>query len=88
MAWKFARRAGPGSSRGLPLCRDTKTLEIEVCPRVGSKARCSTCRRPGVTCDHLGACRCEFVPFWDLKASLLWASQEHPASRLVIVTRV
>src|SRR5665647_1729875 len=43
------------------LCEHTKSIEVEVRPRVGSKAICSICRHPAPTYDHLGVRRFEFV---------------------------
>jgi len=54
------------------LCEHTKSIEVEVRPRVGSKAKCSICHRPGATYDHLGVRRFEFVPFWGFMVFLLY----------------
>ena len=54
------------------LCEHNKSIEVEVRPRVGSKAKCSICHRPGATHDHLGVRRFEFVPFWGFMVFLLY----------------
>ena len=54
------------------LCEHNKSIEVEVRPRVGSKAKCSICHRPGATYDHLGVRRFEFVPFWGFMVFLLY----------------
>ena len=54
------------------LCEHTKSIEVEVRPRVGSKAICSICRNPAATYDHLGVRRFEFVPFWGFCVFLLY----------------
>jgi transposase len=46
------------------LCAETRSIEVEVRARHGSKGKCSCCHRPGPTYDHLGVRRFEFVPFW------------------------
>src|ERR1035437_1771394 len=54
------------------LCEQTKNIEVEVRPRVGSKAICSICRHPAPTYDRLGVRRFEFVPFWGFCVFLLY----------------
>ena len=54
------------------LCEHTKSIEVEVRPRVGSKAICSICRHPAPTYDHLGVRRFEFVAFWGFMVFLLY----------------
>ena len=55
------------------LCADTKTIEIEVRPRQGAKARCSGCRRSASGYDQLGVRRFEFIPIWGFAVMLLYA---------------
>jgi hypothetical protein len=50
------------------LNQSSKSLEVEVRERVGSKAICSICRHPAPTYDHLGVRRFEFVPLWGVAA--------------------
>jgi len=51
----------------------TKTIEIEVRPRKGSKARCSCCQRPAPGYDQLSARRFEFIPIWGYAVMLVYA---------------
>ncbi len=55
------------------LCEDTKTIEIEVRPRHGSKARCSGCSQNAPGYDQLGVRRFEFIPIWGFAVMLLYA---------------
>jgi transposase len=50
----------------------TKTIEVEVRTRVGSKGKCSICHTPAPTYDHLTVRRFEFVPFWGFVVFLLY----------------
>ncbi len=52
--------------------KHTKSVDIEVRERIGSKAICSMCHRPGPTYDHLDVRRFEFVPFWGFVVFLLY----------------
>ena len=55
------------------LCEDAKTIEIEVRPRHGSKARCSGCSRSAPGYDQLAERRFEFIPFWGFAVLLLYS---------------
>lgn len=50
-----------------------KTIEIEVRPRCGSKARCSGCSRSAAGYDQLAQRRFEFIPIWGFAVVLLYA---------------
>jgi transposase len=54
------------------LCHTTKSIEIDVRARQGSKGKCSCCDRPGPTYDHLGVRRFEFVPLWGFVVFLIY----------------
>lgn len=54
------------------LCESTKTIEINVRPRQGSKGCCSVCRKPAPGYDHLGERRFEFIPVWGFTVFLLY----------------
>jgi transposase len=49
------------------LCQESRTIEIEMRPRRGSKPVCS-----GTTYDHLRVRRFEFVPVWGFMVLLLY----------------
>lgn len=51
---------------------DTKSIEVEVRERVGSKGKCSICHTPAPTYDHLAVRRFEFVPLWGFMVFLLY----------------
>ena len=55
------------------LCEDAKTIEIDVRPRHGSKARCSGCSRPAPGYDQLAVRRFEFIPIWGFAVVLRYA---------------
>lgn len=55
------------------LTESAKTIEIEVRPRRGSKARCSSCGRPAAGYDQLAVRRFEFIPIWGFAVVLLYA---------------
>jgi len=55
------------------LCERSQTIEIEVRPRQGSKARCSGCREPAAGYDQLALRRFEFIPIWGFAVVLLYA---------------
>ena len=55
------------------LCERSKTIEIEVRPRRGSKARCSGCSRAASGYDQLAVRRFEFIPIWGFAVVLLYA---------------
>ena len=52
--------------------QDRKRLEIQVRPRVRSKAICSGCHRPAVGYDHLAERSFEFIPVWGFLVFLLY----------------
>jgi transposase len=54
------------------LSQDRKRLEIQVRPRVGSKAICSACHRPAGGYDHLAERSFEFIPVWGFLVFLLY----------------
>lgn len=54
------------------LCAESKTIEVEVRPRLNSKGICSICQQPGSTYDHLAQRRFEFVPFWGFMVLLIY----------------
>ena len=55
------------------LCEDAKTIEIDVRPRQGSKARCSGCSQPAAGYDQTRlARRFEFIPIWGFAVVLLY----------------
>lgn len=51
----------------------SQTIEIDVRPRRGSKARCSGCNRPAPGYDQLAPRRFEFIPIWGFAVVLLYA---------------
>ena len=51
---------------------DTKSIELEIRERVGSKGKCSICHTPAPTYDHLAVRRFEFVPLWGFMVFLLY----------------
>ncbi len=55
------------------LCERSKTIEIQVRPRRGSKARCSGCSRLASGYDRLAVRRFEFIPIWGFAVVLLYA---------------
>jgi transposase len=57
---------------GARMSVETKTIEVEVRSRTGSKGRCSVCHKPAPTYDHLTVRRFEFVPFWGFVVFLLY----------------
>lgn len=60
------------------LSEASNTIEIEVRPRKGSKARCSGCNRPAPGYDQLGQRRFEFIPIWGFAVVLLYAMRRVP----------
>jgi transposase len=58
---------------GARLCEASKTIEIDVRPRKGTKAICSGCSRPGRGYDQLALRRFEFIPIWGFAVVLLYA---------------
>jgi transposase len=58
---------------GARLCEQSKTIEIDVRPRKGSKPICSHCNRPGSGYDTLASRSFEFIPIWGFAVILLYA---------------
>src|SRR5579859_6301246 len=58
---------------GARLCEASKTIEINVRPRRGSKPICSGCSRPAPGYDQLTVRRFEFIPIWGFAVVLLYA---------------
>jgi len=54
------------------LCEHSNTIEIDVRPRQGSKARCSGCSRPAAGYDQLAVRRFDFIPIWGFAVVLLY----------------
>lgn len=54
------------------LDESSQTIEIEVRPRKGTKARCSGCTRPAPGYDQLAPRRFEFIPIWGFAVVLLY----------------
>ena len=54
------------------LNKPSKTIEVEVRTRIGSKGKCSVCHKAAPTYDHLAVRRFEFVPFWGFMVLLLY----------------
>jgi transposase len=54
------------------LCEASNTIEIDVRPRQGSKARCSGCHEPASGYDRLTQRRFEFIPIWGFAVVLLY----------------
>lgn len=55
------------------LCERSKTIEINVRPRRGSRARCSGCSQPAPGYDQLALRRFEFIPVWGFAVVLLYS---------------
>jgi transposase len=55
------------------LNKSSKSIEVEVRERIGSKGKCSICHTPAPTYDHQPARRFEFVPFWGFMVFLLYS---------------
>jgi transposase len=51
----------------------TKTLEVEIRPRVGSRPTCSKCNEKGPGYDTLETRRFEFIPLWGIAVVFLYA---------------
>jgi transposase len=54
------------------LCQESRTIEIKMRPRRGSKPLCSGCHERGTIYDHLSVRRFEFVPLWGFMVLLLY----------------
>ena len=55
------------------LIEATSSIEVDVRPRRGSKARCSCCGKPAPGYDVLPVRRFEFIPIWGYAVMLLYA---------------
>ena len=53
-------------------CAESRTIEISVRPRRGSRPVCSGCRKPAPAYDHLSLRRFEFVPLWGCMVVFLY----------------
>lgn len=58
---------------GARLDEATKTIEIDVRPRRGSKPTCSGCGKPARGYDTLSERRFEFIPIWGFAVLLLYS---------------
>lgn len=58
--------------KGARLDESTKTIEIDVRPRHGSKPVCSGCGKPARGYDTLSQRRFEFIPIWGFAVLLLY----------------
>ena len=58
---------------GARLDETTKTIEIDVRPRRGSKPICSGCSKPARGYDTLSERRFEFIPIWGFAVVLLYS---------------
>lgn len=63
------------------LCEATKTIEIGVRPRRGSKPCCSGCNKPAAGYDQLRERRFEFIPIWGFAVVLLYCMRRVDCSR-------
>jgi transposase len=54
------------------LCQESRTIEISMRPRRGSKPVCSGCHERGTAYDRLSVRRFEFVPLWGFMVLLLY----------------
>ena len=57
---------------GARLCEAIKTIEVDVRPRRGSKARCSACHEPASGYDQMPQRGFEFIPIWGFAVVLLY----------------
>ncbi len=57
---------------GAKLDEATKTIEVHIRPRRGSKPRCSGCSRSAARYDRLPARRFEFIPMWGFTVLFLY----------------
>jgi transposase len=55
------------------LIESTKTIEIDVRPRKGSRGCCSGCAKPARGYDQLPERRFEFIPLWGFAVVLLYS---------------
>lgn len=63
------------------MCDGTKTIEIDVRPRQGSKPRCSGCGQPATIYDHRDCRRFEFIPIWGYAVFLLYCMRRVDCQR-------
>jgi transposase len=63
------------------LIEATATIEVDVRPRRGSKARCSCCGKPASGYDVLPVRRFEFIPIWGYAVMLLYAMRRVQCAR-------
>ena len=57
---------------GARLCEAIHTIEVDVRPRQGSKARCSQCHEPASGYDQMPQRGFEFIPIWGFAVVLLY----------------
>ena len=57
---------------GARLCAAINTIEVDVRPRLGSKACCSVCHEPASGYDQLPLRGFEFIPIWGFAVVLLY----------------
>ena len=69
---------------------DGKSIEIDVSPRMRSKAVCSGCHQSAPGYDRLAERRFEFIPFWGFLVFLLYSMRrvECPRCQAVVVEEV
>ena len=70
------------------LCERTNTIEIDVRPRQGTKARCSGCHLPAAGYDLLTVRRFEFIPIWGFAVVLLYAMRRVDCRRCGVKVEV
>jgi transposase len=58
---------------GAKLNEQAKSIEVQVRPRRGGKARCSGCGRPAASYDRLPERSFEFIPMWGFAVLLLYS---------------
>ena len=63
------------------LVEATATIEVDVRPRRGSKARCSCCGKPAPGYDLPHVRRFEFIPIWGYAVMLLYAMRRVQCAR-------
>ncbi len=66
---------------GARLCEETKAIEIEVRPRLGSKPRCSGCGQLASCYDRRNIRRFEFIPIWGFAVFLLYCMRRVDCQR-------
>ena len=70
------------------LNESANTVEIEVRPRQGCKARCSGCDRAAAGYDQLTVRRFEFIPIWGFDVVLLYAMRRVDCPRCGVKVEV